>query len=378
MRGDRALINFAGNDYLALSQHPHLRQAAARAIESHGVGTGASRLICGQFPIHHQLEKRFAQFKHAESALAFPSGYMANLALLTTLAGPGDLICIDKLCHASLIDAARASGAQFRVFPHRDYRSKLERLLGQHRHERTDSVAQDDRPARPARCFIVTDSVFSMDGDVADLVLLCDLADQYDAILIVDEAHATGVLGETGAGLCELQNVSQRVDVVISTASKALGGLGGIVSGRKSLIDTLINFARPFIYTTAIPAAQVAVIDAALDIVRDEPQRRARLAELSGQLRTRVDQIGLGTPPITNQHPIQTPIVPIVVGSAQAALDLSAHLDNQGIFAPAIRPPTVAHDAARVRLTLRADMLDQDLDQLCTALADWKSSSAGA
>jgi 8-amino-7-oxononanoate synthase len=390
-RGDRTTINFAGNDYLALSQHPHLRQAASRAIESYGTGAGASRLISGQSPIHHHLEKRFAKFKHAEAALAFPTGYMANLALLSTLASPGDLICVDKLCHASLIDASKASGAQLRAYPHRNYRAKLERLLNQHQSQQTDSVAQAEPPDhtdqpnqsdRAARRFIVTDSIFSMDGDAADLVLLCDLADQYDAMLIVDEAHATGVLGQTGAGLCELQDVGHRVDVVVSTASKALGGLGGIVSGKKTLIDTLINFARPFIYTTAMPAAQAAAINAALDIVRDEPHRRARLTELSVQLRTRVEKMGLQTPPMPilgpMKGPIQTPIVPIIVGAAQAALDLSAYLEDRGIFATAIRPPTVAPDASRVRLTLRADMLDQDLDQLCNALEDWKSSSSSA
>jgi len=369
------LINFAGNDYLALNQHPDLSRAAIDAIETHGVGAGASRLISGHHSIHQALEQRFARFKHAESALAFPTGYMANLAVLTTLAGPGDLICIDKLCHASLIDAARSSGATMRVFAHRVYNHKLPRLLADHHRagQKSDNAnsQQGDSTERAPRRLIVTDSVFSMDGDTADLVALCDLAERYDAMLVVDEAHATGILGETGAGLCELQGVSERVDVVVSTASKALGGLGGIVTARHVLIDTLINFARPFIYTTAMPAASAAVINAALDVVFDEPQRRRRVLKLATELRQRLESMGLQTP----QTNVNTPIVPILVGSPTAALELSQALIEHGIYAPAIRPPTVASGASRVRLTLRADMLDEELDCLCRTLSQWHSRS---
>jgi len=354
------LVNLASNDYLGLSHHPQLIEAATRAIQQHGTGGGASRLITGHQPPHAALEQRFAKFKHAQAALLCPTGYMANLAVLTSLADKGDLICMDKLCHASLIDAAQACsarGCQVRVFPHRNL-DKLRRLL-----EAPPRTSRDNSHREP-RKLIVTDSVFSMDGDVADLPAICDLADEFDAILIVDEAHGTGVLGRTGAGLSELQNVTNRVDVVISTASKALGSLGGIVTAPRVVIDTLVNKARSFIYTTAVPAAQAATIDAALDIVEREPQRRQRLLELSRQVRDELMRMKL----LEQTSEPATPIIPIIVGKPERALALSEHLQGCGFFAPAIRPPTVAPGSARVRLSLRADLSDEDVTRLIDAL----------
>ncbi len=338
---NRELINLAGNDYLALARHPHLIDAVTRAAHDHGVGAGASRLITGTTPLHAKVEQRFAAFKHAQAAIICPTGYMANLAAVTALARPGDCICTDKLNHASLIDAARASGATVRVYPHKQH-DKLARLLARHH----------DAPRR----LIVTDSVFSMDGDCADLSLLCDLADEHDAVLIVDEAHGTGVLGATGAGLCEQQGVVDRVDVVISTASKALGGLGGIVTAKQIVIDTLINHARSLIYTTAAPPTQVAAIGAALDIIRDEPQRRVRLQAMVAKVG---HELGIEA---------TTPIIPIVVGEPAAAIDLSQRLRDAGFHAPAIRPPTVAPGSSRVRITLRCDLEDADIDRLINVL----------
>lgn len=342
--GGRTLVNLAGNDYLGLAQHPHLKQAAITATEAHGTGSGASRLVSGTSPDHAALEARFARFKHAQSALLFPTGYMANLAVLTTLAREGDLVCVDKLNHASLLDAAHASGATVRVYPHGDC-NKLQRLLSRH------AGGVDGRK------FIVTDSVFSMDGDVADLPALCNLAEQYDAVTVIDEAHGTGVLGDSGAGLCELQGVTDRVDVVVSTASKALGGLGGIVTAQKVVIDTLINHARSFIYTTAAPPAQVAAIGAALDVIENEPQRRRRLHNLSRRVREAL------------KLPGQTPVIPVIVGPPEAAVALSQRLHDAGFYAPAIRPPTVAPGSSRVRLSLRADLEDGDVDRLLNVLA---------
>jgi 8-amino-7-oxononanoate synthase len=339
--GERELVNLAGNDYLGLARHPHLIDAVARAAHEHGVGSGASRLITGTTPLHAQVEQRFAAFKHAEAAIICPTGYMANLATITALARPGDCICADKLNHASLIDAAHASGATVRIYPHKHH-DKLGRLLARHR----------DAPRR----FIVTDSVFSMDGDCADLPQLCDLADEHDAILIVDEAHGTGVLGATGAGLGEQQGVADRVDIVISTASKALGSLGGIVTAKRVVIDTLINRARSLIYTTAAPPTQVAAINAALDVIRDEPQRRERLQAMIAKVG---EALGIDA---------VTPIIPIVVGDAAAAIDLSNRLRDTGFHAPAIRPPTVAPGASRVRITLRCDLEDADIDRLISVL----------
>lgn len=369
-------INLASNDYLGIAQHPHLKAAAIASIQHAGTGSGASRLVSGHSPAHQSLEGRLARFKHAQAALLFPTGYMANLAVITSLAQKGDLICADKLSHASLIDAARASGATLRIFPHLGY-EKLARLLSRDS-ELSDLMATLDptlnHPAgaddfssaassisqsRPPRKFIITDSVFSMDGDTADLPHLCDIAAEHDAILIVDEAHGTGVFGKTGSGLCEAQHVMDRVDVVISTASKALGSLGGMVSGAEVVIQTLINKARPFIYTTAAAAMQPAVIGAALDVIENEPWRRDRVRQLAVELR---QAMGLSCDDFTS------PIVPVVAGSAQAALALSKRLDAAGFHAPAIRPPTVAPGSARVRISLRADLEDQHLSQLIDAI----------
>jgi len=374
----RELVNLGSNDYLGLTQHPHLRAAAQAAVREFGTGSGSSRLVGGHLQLHARVEARFAQFKHAEAALICPTGYMANLAVLTSLAGPGDLVCLDKLCHASLIDATRASGAQVRVFPHLGY-GKLARLLaagpraeghGPSRDGHSPDRSHPKPETRNPRRIIVTDTIFSMDGDAADLPALCELADRYDAILVVDEAHGTGVLGATGAGLCELQGVAERVDVVVSTASKALGGLGGIITAGGEVIATIVNQARAFIYTTSVPPAQVAVLDAALDILCEEPERRMRLREMSAYLR---QEIKLPALPADTGGPdakpdIPSPIIPIITGTSAAALALAAYLRVQGFYAPAIRPPTVPPGAARVRLSLRADLEDRQIERLIPIL----------
>ncbi|MEM7624023.1 MAG: 8-amino-7-oxononanoate synthase [Planctomycetota bacterium] len=348
----RPLLNLTGNDYLALAEHTELKDAAIAATHRYGTGSGASRLVAGHLEIHEQVEAEFAAFKHAESALLFPTGYAANLGTLTALARPGDLICQDKLNHASLIDAARMSDADVRTFPHLDH-DKLERLLSNHH-------AASTRAQR----FVVTDSVFSMDGDVADLPGLCALADRYDAVLVVDEAHGTGVLGPHGAGLIEAQGVVGRVPVVVSTASKALGGLGGIVTGSRAVIDTLVNHARPMIYSTAVPPAQAAAIGAAVRVVRDEPGRRERLAVVGRVVRQGLTDAGW---PGLLQETV-TPILPLVVGDVGAALRLQADLQSAGVLGVAIRPPTVAAGRARVRLSLRADLSDEDVRHLIAAV----------
>ena len=353
----RRLLNLAGNDYLGLAQHPALIAAAVEATTRSGVGSGASRLVSGTTPLHAEVEARFAAFKHAEAALLFATGYTANLGLLTAVAGPGDLIVQDRLNHASLIDAARQSGATVRTMPHGAAgRAKAARLLAAHA-----------TASRNARRFLVTDSVFSMDGDTADLPSLLELADRQNAHVIVDEAHATGVLGTTGGGLVEAQGVGthRRLLAVVSTASKALGGLGGVVTGPRVLIDTLINRARPFIYTTAPPPAQVAALGAALDVVAREPARRERLAEVSTTLRTALTTRGWPNL-LSGLHP--TPIVPLHVGDSDAALDLARRLDAAGVLAVAIRPPTVPPGTARVRLGLRCDLTDAEVTRVIDAV----------
>ena len=355
----RELLNLAGNDYLGLSQHPKLIEAAIQATQRYGVGSGASRLVSGTQPIHEQVELRFAQFKHAEAALLLPTGYAANLAVLTTLAGADDLIVMDKLVHASLIDAARASDAQLRTFPHLDL-ARAEELLMRH---------------AKGRRFLVTDSVFSMDGDCADLPALCGLADRCDASLIVDEAHGTGVLGDDGSGLASAQGVAKRVytcgtgGVVVSTASKALGSLGGIITAAKPIIDLIINKARPFIYSTAIPPAQAASIIAALDVIQSEPTRRQLLTQLAHAAHESLAELGW---PI-DTHATLTPILPLIVGDEQAALHLQAKLYHAGVFAPAIRPPTIAPGQCRVRLSLRSDLMQADMTRLFAAIGKYQS-----
>ncbi|MEX0777979.1 MAG: 8-amino-7-oxononanoate synthase [Phycisphaeraceae bacterium] len=359
----RAFINLATNDYLGLSSHPRLRQAAIQAIERYGVGAGSSRLVGGHGPLHEEIEARFAAFKHAQAALLCPTGYMANLAVLTTLVRPGDLICVDKLNHASLLDAARFSGGDVRVFPHLGY-TKLERLLQRH----------CAGAAASSRAFIVTDSIFSMDGDAADLPTICDLAERYEAVTVVDEAHGTGVLGDSGAGLCELQGVTDRVAIVMSTASKALGCLGGVVTASRTIIDTLVNHARSFIYTTSVPPSQAASITAALDVLRDEPHRRQRLMAMSRHVHEQISDLAfqIRNPKSDIRNSPPTPIIPLITGTCESALALAAHLREHGIYAPAIRTPTVAPDAARVRLSLRADLQPQHIDQLLDALHRWQ------
>jgi 8-amino-7-oxononanoate synthase len=355
---DRQLLNLASNDYLGLSQHPKLIQAAVDATQRFGVGSGASRLVSGTQPLHELVEHRFAAFKHAEAALLLPTGYTANLAVLTTLAGADDLIVMDKLVHASLIDAARASEATVRTYPHLQL-DRAEQLLNRH---------------TMGRRFFVTDSVFSMDGDCADLPAMCELADRTQASLIIDEAHGTGILGEDGSGLSSSQGVAKRVytcgtgGVVISTASKALGSLGGLITADHPVIDLIINKARPFIYSTAVPPAQAAAIDAALDVIRDEPDRRERLASISSEINRELRKRGW---PMQEQR-IVTPILPLIVGSDVDAIALAQSLLEKGFYAPAIRPPTVAPGQSRVRLSLRADLHESDVAQLLDALTHYK------
>ncbi len=294
-----------------------------------------------------ELEATLARFKNTEAAIVLPTGYMANLAAVRLLAGPEDVILLDKLNHASIIDAATSAGSQTRVFPHRNY-AKLESLLQRYPHAR--------------RRIIVTDTVFSMDGDMADLPELVRLKHKYDALLIVDEAHATGVLGPAGRGVAELQNVEGDIDITVGTLSKALGGIGGFIAGPHLLIDALVNLARPFIFTTGLPPASCAATIRAIEIVRDEPWRRQRALALAASLRDNLTEAGF------NCGDSQTQIVPVIVGPASRAVELSNRLLTQGFFAPAIRPPAVPPNASRLRISVTAAHTDQDIDALATDL----------
>ena len=387
---DRELVNLASNDYLGISDHPHIKEAVAKAVRKWGTGSGASKLVTGHSGLHADVEKSFASFKHAEAAILFPTGFMANLAVLTALAGPGDLICLDKLVHASLIDAARASGADVRTFPHLGYDKggKLEKLLKRHLNQAGGGCEPgnnkiDEQNAeglagiseavqRRPRRFIVTDSVFSMDGDVAQLDFLHTFAKEFDAVLVVDEAHGTGVLGEDGSGLAEAQGVEDKVDVTISTASKALGGLGGMVTADKLICDTILNHGRSIIYTTSIPPGQAAAIKAAVEVVKMEPQRRKQLHNMCLRFRCALVEQGWTLPELRDAGEV-TPIFPLTLGSASGAIEASESLIAQGFLAPAIRQPTVGPGSERVRISLRADMGESALKRLIAATGELAS-----
>jgi len=304
--GGRRLLCFCSNNYLGLANHPRVLAAAKDALDRWGWGAGASRLVSGHMGPHAELEARLAAFKRTEAALVFPTGYQANLAAVRTLAGPGDVVFLDKLNHASLIDAARGSGAELRVFPHRDY-GRLERLLqrytwhghparqamegehprGRHRARQEVGTHAAEPNQNAGRRLIVTDSIFSMDGDAADLPRLVELKRKYDAALCIDEAHACGVFGARGSGLAELMGVEGDIDAIVGTLSKALGGIGGFVAGSCELIETLVNTAGSFIYTTALPPPACAAAMAALDIIEspEGEDRRRRVLAYSARVR---------------------------------------------------------------------------------------------
>lgn len=348
----RRILLLSSNNYLDLAAHPRVAEAAIKAIRRYGVGAGASRLVSGSLGPHRELEERLAAFKRVEAALVFSTGYQANLGLIPTLAEDRDAIYADRLCHASLIDACRLCKASLRVYRHRDH-AHLARLL------------QRGRPPRPA--LVVTDGVFSMDGDLAPLPELSKAAQQAGAALVVDDAHGTGVMGPEGRGTVEHFGMEGAPLVQMGTLSKALGGMGGFVAGPRDLIEYLVNRARPFIYTTALPPAMAAAATAALDVVEAEPERRARLWSLRDRLHEGLRQIGFDT------LDSRSPIIPLLVGDAETAFSLSQQLLAQGVYAPAIRPPTVPDGTSRIRMSVtaghRPEQIDRVLDVLRTIVA---------
>ncbi|MEI8233129.1 MAG: 8-amino-7-oxononanoate synthase [Verrucomicrobiota bacterium] len=347
----RRLINFSSNDYLGLAGEPFLRDAAKEAIDVYGIGATASRLVCGTLSPHVALEEKLAAFKRAEAALCFSSGYATALGTLGALAGKGDVIILDKLAHASLIDGARLSGAVLRVFPHNQV-DKLEDHLQWARKEHAD-----------ARVIVVTESVFSMDGDRAPLAELVEVKDRYGALLLLDEAHAVGVVGPNGRGLAERLGLSDRVDVQMGTLSKALGVSGGYVCGRRALIDWLINRARSFVYSTAPPPALAAAACAAVEFL-ESPAGEARRRRLWNNLKV----LAAGLPPGLTPDKLQSAIVPVMLGDEAAALKASKMFYDSGFFIPAIRYPTVARGTARLRLTLSAAHYPEEIQAVTEAL----------
>ncbi len=354
----RKLLNFSSNDYLGLANHPQLKEAAIHAVERFGAGAGASRLICGSLAPHHELEEALAAFKQTEAALAFSSGYAAATGAICSLLGKDDVIVLDKLVHASIIDAARLSGAKLRVFPHNDLNA-LEDILRW----------ADQRPAPPAgqprpRTLIVTESVFSMDGDLAPLRELVALKEKHGAWLMLDEAHATGLFGPNRRGLAEALNVAGQIEVQMGTLGKSLGAAGGYVCGPRVLIDVLVNRARAFIFSTAPVPAAAAAARAGVELVQSA-EGRGRCEQLWSNL----DKIKLALRPSRwpQLHP-HSAIIPLMIGDEAEAMNTAKKLRDLGIFIPAVRHPTVARGQARLRLTLTAAHTPQDLAQLTAAL----------
>jgi len=344
---DAPLVNFGSNDYLALAADPRLARAAADATLSHGWGSGASPLVLGRSDLHARLERRLAEFEGAEAAILFPTGFAANAGAIAALAGPDDVIFSDELNHASIIDGCRLSGARVVVYPHCDV-AALAALLGQ--------------PSKGRR-LIVTDSLFSMHGDLAPLADLADLAERHNAMLLVDEAHATGVFGETGRGVCEHLGVEDGVPIRVGTLSKALGSTGGFVVGRRSVIDWLANRARPYVFSTAAPAAAAAASLKALELVASEPERRARVLEVGELARRLLAAAGLDCGNSVSQ------IVPVFLGEAAKTMQLAQRLMERGMFVPGIRPPSVPPGQSLLRISLSCQHSEAEVQELVAEIA---------
>lgn len=351
--GGTECVGFCSNDYLGLSDHAAVVAAAATATHQWGVGSGASHLISGHTQEHHALEQELAAFTNRPRALLFSTGYMANLAVTGVLAGRGDSVFEDRLNHASLLDAGLATGARFVRYAHGDaqaLRRKFARL----------SPAQQSR-----RALVMTDGVFSMDGDVAPLAELANACREADATLLVDDAHGFGVLGATGGGAVEDAGLTHGdVPVLMCTLGKAAGTFGAFVAGSEVLVESLIQRARPYIYTTALPPAVAAASRAALRVMRDEPWRRVRVLEHAATFREGTAALGL------QLMPSRTPIQPLLVGAESIANAVSSALFDRGFWVPAIRPPTVPVGASRLRFTFSAAHTSGDVSRLLDALAD--------
>ena len=348
----REVILLGSNNYLGLSVHPIVVEAAATAVQKYGTGASASRLMSGNCHLYTELEAKIAEAKGTEAALVFGSGYLANIGAIPVLAGEADLILSDALNHASIIDGCRLSQATKQIYRHCDV-EHLESLLAQ--------------STKFRHRLIVTDGVFSMDGDIAPLPEICGLAEKYDATVMVDDAHSLGVLGETGGGTIEHFGLENRGVVQMGTLSKAIGGLGGYVAGSTALIDFLINRARGFIFTTGLPPATLAGASAALDVIRSNPELRQRLSSNVLLLKNALLERGF------QLLPSQTQILPLILGSVDVASRFAEALLSHGVYAPAIRPPTVPEGTSRLRLSVIASHTTEDLE---TAVKGFEAARA--
>ena len=340
----RLLLNLASNDYLGLKNDPRLAEAAWETARTWGIGSGASRLVSGTTELHERVEQKLARFHCTESALTFSSGYAAGVGVIQALAGRGDRIYLDRHCHACLYDGARVSGARLKRFRHNDH-SHLESLLAEH-------------GAQPGKALVVTDTVFSMDGETAPLKEIARICRKHGALLLADEAHAVGVLGPCGRGLAAELGLGEDDVLIMGTLSKAFGVAGAYIAGSEKVRDYLVNTCRSFIYSTAPPPALLAAVEKSLEIVETADGQRKRLLEMADRLRAFLAKRGIDTLQSATQ------IVPAVVGGVKRAVDLSESLLQQAIFAPAVRPPTVPGGTSRVRFSLTAALSDEDFDFL--------------
>jgi glycine C-acetyltransferase len=339
--GNKEVLLLCSNNYLGLAGHPGLKEAALRAMENCGFGAGASRLVSGNMTAHMELEEKISNFKGTDSALLFNSGYHANVGVIPVLAGRGDEIFSDKLNHASIIDGCILSRAKLTRYPHRD----------------TDALERLVKKSRGRRKLIVTDGVFSMDGDVAPVKGIAEIAEKYGATVLIDDAHGTGVIGKNGKGTLEHAGIKGLPSIIqMGTLGKALGAFGAFIAGSKDLKELLINRARSFVYTTALPVPVCAAAKRAVEIVEQEPERRARLHVNAAFLRDGLKETGLDT------MESATPIIPVIVGSAEKTMEMAVRLLEKGLFIQGIRPPTVPENTARLRVTVTADHTREDLE----------------
>lgn len=348
----REVILFSSNNYLGLANHPALKKAAISVLQNYGSGAGASRLISGNLEIHEELEQRIAAFKKCSAAIIFSTGYMANIGAITSLAGKNDLILSDQLNHASIIDGCRLSTAETKIYPHKDL-AALEKILRQalSRHEKGGYN----------NIFFITDGIFSMDGDITPLPDLLKIADRYNAFVILDDAHATGVIGKNGGGTAEYFDLADNERLIqIGTFSKAMGSLGGYVAGHELIIEFLRNRARSFIYSTALPPSVSASSIAAINILEKDKALLQSLQHNIDRFKKGITEIGYGS------VEIETPIIPIIIGDADLTMEFADALLKKGVYAPGIRPPTVPENQSRIRVSL---MSSHTGDQIDTALS---------
>jgi len=344
----KQVINLASNNYLGLTTHPKLRQAAIEAAHKYGVGSGAVRTIAGTMSVHMELEEKIARFKNVEASVVFQSGFTANSGTVSAVLGKDDYIISDELNHASIIDGARLSKAAIKVFRHKDVA---------HAEELLKEIAD-----RPGHKLLITDGVFSMDGDIAPLPALCDLAERYGAIMMVDDAHASGVLGRNGRGTIDHFNVHGRVDIQVGTLSKAIGALGGYVCGTRDLIDFLYHRGRPFLFSTSHPPSVAASCIAAFEVLEQEPERIEKLWDNTRFFKKELGSLGFNIGGVTTPAS-ETPITPIITGEGRVAMEFSRELFQQGVMATGIAFPTVPEGKARIRTIVTATHTHDELTQ---------------